>query len=310
MKGKIGIMVFLVAICALMGPASAATVSIPAGSSNTDIQTAINGASSGDTISFASGTYTGISLTINKNLNMLGNGANLVGSGSSIMNIAGTSGVTINGFNININSVSGDGITGSSVTNCIIDNNNITNGGDAINIFSMYKNLTITHNTITNMVSNYGDAISLVNHDLNLETTTQTNVSDNVIDNAIFGIFLGGNFNGTVSGNTITNTQVGMNLTGKHNASLGSLNANIVNNVISGISMEAPNIVYLNLSSNNITQLGSTGYSILINQYYHKDGSMYITYNNFTNNVSADFRHQANTWSNNFLNGVAYPQFP
>ena len=312
MKTKnLGVVVFLVALACMMGPASAATVNVDPSMSNTAIQNDITGATAGDTINFAPGTYNGISLTITKALNMVGNGANLVGSGSSIMTISSTTGLNITGFNININSNSANGITGSSVVSCNIKNNTITNGGDAINIFSMYKDLTVDNNTITTMTTKHGDAISLVNHDANLETATTSRVTNNVIDNAIYGIFLGGNFNGTVSGNTITNTQIGMNITGKHNASLGQLNASIVNNVISGIAMEAPHIMYLNLSGNTINGLGSTGYSILNTTnggiaYYHKDGTISVTNNNFTAPVFTTFYNQADVWDGNLLNGNPY----
>ena len=311
---KMGIVVFLVALSLLMGPASATTY-INQGDSNSVIQGKLNAAPVGDEVIFESGPldYTGISLTINKALNLVGNGVTLIGSGSSIFTITGTSGVTINGFNININNTSADGITGSSVTNAIIENNNITNGDDAINIFSMYKNLTIQNNRITGM--NAGrDGISLVNHDKNLETTTTTKIRDNFIDGTDYGIFLGGNFNGTISGNTITNCPYGMNITGKHNASLGSLNADIVDNIISGIAMEAPNVNYLNLDGNNISELSSTGYSILNTTYngiayYNKTGTISVTNNNFTAPVFDAFRTGADTWDNNLLNGVDYPQW-
>lgn len=311
---KMSIVVLLVTLSLLMGPVSAKTINVDSSMTNVQIQGNITAASSGDTINFAPGNYNGVSLTINKALNMIGNGANLIGSGSSIMTISNTNGLNISGFNININSTACDGITGSSVVSCQIKNNTITNGGDAINIYSMYKDLTIDNNTITNMVSNFGDAISLVNHDLNLETTTTSRVTNNVINNAVFGIFLGGNFNGTVSGNTITNTQYGMNITGKHNASLGSLNANITNNVISGIAMEAPHIVYLNLNGNTINGLGSTGYSILNTTYngiayYHKDGTISVTNNNFTAPVFDQFRSDSDTWENNLLNGEEYSKW-
>lgn len=300
---KVGLVVFLVAVSLAMGSASAATYIEDPGTSSADIQSDINSASSGDIIYFNPGAYSGISLTINKALNMQGNGASITGSGSSpVMTITGTTGLNITGFNININSNATSGIYGSSVISCKIENNNITNGGDAINIFMLYKDLTINNNRITNMVNSHGDAISLVNHDANLETTTTTRVTNNVIDNAIYGIFLGGNFNGTVSGNSITNTQYGMNITGKHTASLGSLNAVISNNNVTGISMENPNVVYLNLTGNNIYQLSSTGYSILTNSYFAKNsttGYITVTNNNLVYPVSQSFQDATNIANGN-----------
>ena len=299
---KVGLVVFLVAVSLAMGSASAATTyDEPAGTSSADIQSDINVADPGDIIYFHPGTYSGISLTINKALNMEGNGATLVGNGNKVMTITGTTGLNITGFNININSNAASGIYGSNVISCRIENNNITNGGDAINIFQLYKDLTINNNHITNMVNSHGDAISLVNHDANLETTTTTRVTNNVIDNAIYGIFLGGNFNGTVSGNSITNTQYGMNITGKHTADLGSLNAVISNNNVTGIAMENPNVVYLNMNNNIIGQLSTSGYSVLTNSYFAKNstGTISVTNNVFNYPVTTAFRNSANTWTGN-----------
>ncbi len=298
---KVGLVVFLVAVSLAMGSASAVNV-YPSMSSD-DIQDVIDNAAAGDTINFVNtGTdYTDISLTINKALNMEGNGATIVGNGSAVMTITGTTGLNITGFNININSNAASCIYGSNVISCRIENNNITNGGDAINIFQLYKDLTINNNHITNMVNKHGDAISLVNHDANLETTTTTRVTNNVIDNAIYGIFLGGNFNGTVSGNSITNTQYGMNITGKHTANLGSLNAVISNNNITGIAMENPNVVYLSMDNNIIGQLSTSGYSVLTNSYFAKNstGTISVTNNVFNYPVTTAFRNSANTWTGN-----------
>ena len=307
-KNKLGIVVFLVALAFMMGPASAAEVPITSDMTNAEIQDAIDGAAAGDTINFETGTYNNISLTINKALNMVGNSATIFGNGSAVMTITGTTGLNITGFNININSNAASGIYGSSVISCRIENNNITNGGDAINIFQLYKDLTINNNHITNMVNKHGDAISIVNHDANLETTTTSRITNNVIDNAIYGIFLGGNFNGTVSGNSITNTQYGMNITGKHTASLGSLNAVISNNNVTGIAMENPNVVYLNMNNNIIYNLGTSGYTVLTNSYFAKTGTINVTNNIFQSSVTPAFHGNATTWSGNtYLNGNPYP---
>jgi hypothetical protein len=302
-KNKLGIVVFLVALAFMMGPASAAQVDVDPTMTNDEIQGYIDDAAAGDTINFQNtGTaYTGISLTINKALNMVGNGATIIGNGSAVMTITGTTGLNITGFNININSNAASCIYGSNVISCKIENNNITNGGDAINIFQLYKDLTINNNHITNMVNKHGDAISIVNHDANLETATTSRITNNVIDNAIYGIFLGGNFNGTVSGNSITNTQYGMNITGKHTANLGSLNAVISNNNITGIAMENPNVVYLNMNNNIIGQLSTSGYSVLTNSYFAKNstGTISVTNNVFNYPVTTAFRNSANTWTGN-----------
>ena len=271
MKTKnLGIVVFLVAIAVTMGSASAATVNVNSGMTNTQIQTAITNAAAGDTINFASGTYNGIYLTVNKALNLVGNGATLVGSGTSILTITGTTGWLNNGFNININNPSADGITGQNVYSCSIQNNNITNGDDGINIYKQYGNITINNNRVTSM-NDARDGISLVN--CVSQTSTSTSVTNNVVDGMDYGIFIGGYFRGLISNNNLTNIgTTGMTITGKNAATTGNLYANITNNYITstgvGISMENPDVIYLNLTGNTVSS-GSA--SLFKGTYYNLD---------------------------------------
>ena len=286
MKTKnLGIVVFLVAIAVTMGSASAATVNVDSSMSNTAIQNYITGATAGDTINFAPGTYTGIHLTVSKALNLVGNGATLIGSGTSILTISG-SGISINSFNININNTGADGITGQNVYNCNIQNNNITNGDDGINIFKQYGNLTINNNRVTNM-NDARDGISLVNC-VSQETSTSTTVTNNVIDGMDYGIFIGGHFRGTISGNTLTNIgTTGMELTIKQG--VGNLYANITyNNVTTaGTGMSfGTNTYYLYLHNNTIS---STGDSIAKSSDYYVDNDLNIDVGgNTCNNAVAD----------------------
>lgn len=307
---KLGIVVFLVTMSLMMGSASAVTTyNVNPTMSNAQIQSIIdNNAVSGDTINFLPGTYNGIALTINKGLNMEGNGATVVGSGTSIFTITGSSGASIKSFNININDTGADGITGSSVYNCVIENNTITNGDDGVNIFMQYGNLTINNNTITDMDAGR-DGISLVNHNslANLDSIVASTITNNKIYNVEYGMFIGGNFKGDITGNDITGTTAGMNITGKKAATNGILSASILNNNIEGIAMECPNVQYLSLDNNAISQLGSTGYSILTNDYFVKTGSISVTNNPFTSPVTASFMGNATTWTGNTLNGNPYP---
>jgi hypothetical protein len=271
---KLGIVVFLVAVSLAMGSASATDVT--SSMTNTQIQNAIDTDTSG-TINFAPGTYTGVYLTTTKSLNFVGNGAVLVGDGShNVLTISSTTGTNITGFVVNVNGLK-NGITGQYVYNCRIENNTIRNGGDAINIYKQYGSLTINNNTINNMSTSYGDGISLVNC-LNAETSTSTTVTNNVIDDTDYGIFLGGYFKGTVTGNTLTNIgATGMNITGKNAATTGNLYANITNNDITsngiGISMENPDVVYLNLTGNTVSS-GSD--SLHKGYYYYRDPSIQL----------------------------------
>lgn len=304
---KIGILVFFLGLSLMMGPVSAET-HVNSNMNNSAIQAVLNDPNTSEPIIFDAGTYNGIHLTLSNGLNLIGNGATIIGDGTSIFTITGTSGVTINNFAININSTSGgDGITGKNVLNCVIENNNITKGDDAINIFQSYKNLTIQNNRVSDMNSGR-DGVSLVNHNsTNKETTTSTRIINNTIADVAYGIFLGGNFQGTVSGNIIPSTSYGMNITGEQATTNGILNANITYNTIPGIAMECPHVQSLTLDHNTIGQLSNTGYSILNNTAFNKDGNIQITNNDFGIQVTNYFYNIADIWENNTLNGQPYP---
>ena len=301
----------LMVVALAIGPASAATVPVNSSMSNTAIQTAITNANSGDTIYFEPGTYNGISLSTSKALNFVGNEVELIGDGTNpVFTISSSNGVSITGFTINVNAFK-NAITGSNVYNCNIENNTIENGGEGINIYQSYQNLTIKNNTINNMSTHYGDGISLVNCGTP-ETTTSTKITNNIVSNINYGIFLGGYFTGTVSGNTISNSAIaGMNITGKHSPTTGSLNANITDNTIPGMAMENPNVICLYLNNNTIGQVGSSGYSVLTNSYFTKDpsGTITVTNNAFDYPVDDTFKAVADEdlWSGNTLNGRSYP---
>lgn len=353
MKTKnLGVVVFLVAIAVTMGSASATTYTVNSSMTNTAIQGVITNANSGDIIQFKAGTYTGISLNINKALtlqNYLGT-VTIKGdtSKSAVFNVLNTAGVTIKGFTINGSSVrdyillnnvnsstitnnvfnnnvngtsavyittgyglnianntmnmfgygKNTGIAGYSIYNTIIKNNTLLSGGDAMNIYQAYGNLTITNNTINHMALKHGDGISIINCGTP-ETSTSTSITNNKIDDTLYGIFIGGYFKGTVSGNTVTNTPVGMNITGKDAATSGNLNASILNNNVTGMAMENPDVVYLNLTGNTINQLNTTGYSVLTNSYYSAPGDVYVTNNIFNSPVTTAFRNSADVWTGN-----------
>jgi hypothetical protein len=307
-KSKLGILILLVTIGSFIGSASAADV--PSGSSNSDIQTILNNAAVGENINFASGaTFTGIHLNCSKALNLIGNGATLVGTGSNhVLDISSANGININGFTININgNMAYDGITGSNVYNFVIANNEIMNGEDAINIFKLYENATITGNSISNMSSTgtNGDGISLVNHDtaLNITTYNPSTVTNNMISDATYGIFIGGNFKGTISTNTITDcSAMGMNITGKKAVTNGKLYANITQNDIEntplGIEFEHPYVQYLFFDS-NIINSNTCNISTNSNYNYPSNRIITVTYNEFGSSYTSSFYNSATNWANN-----------
>ena len=342
----------------VIGPVSAATIIIQPSYSNSLIQSKINGANSGDTISFQPGTYTGISLKIIKGLSLTANGAVTLNGASTgpIFNVSNTVGVTINGFNMNSGAPSGSNIddidltnvnsssvtnnnftntlnntngiyminvynlnilnnrfsmytnglssdrgtciAGYSLFNTVINSNTLLKGSEGMNLYNQYQNLTVTNNHVSNIAGHYGDGISITNC-AGAENATTSTVANNVINNVTEGIFIGGEFNGTVSSNNVTNTPIGMNITGKNQASQGSLNANILNNIVSGISMECPNVIYLNLTGNTVNQLGATGFSLNTTAnkgtiYFAKNsaipGYIYVTNNYFGYPVAQNFQ--------------------
>jgi parallel beta-helix repeat protein len=303
-KSRLGILILLVTIGSFMGSASAADV--PSGSSNSDIQTILNNAAVGENINFASGaTFTGIHLNCSKALNFVGNGATLVGDGSNnVLTISSSNGIKINGLTINVNGYK-NGITGSNVINGVIENNTIINGGDAINIYMTYENLTINNNTINNMSTSYGDGISLVNHNtaLNITSYNPSTVTNNQISDVTYGIFLGGNFKGTVSDNILTDcSAIGMNITGKKAATNGILYANITNNDISntplGVELENPHVQYLFFDRNIID---SDTCNVSTNSYYNypSDRIIIVTNNEFGSSYTTAFYNSHTIWADN-----------
>jgi len=72
---------------ALVGPVSAATLNVAAGSTSQQIQDIIDAAAIGDTIVFAPGEYTDIKIKINKTLDLMGNGAIIKGINETDTNI-------------------------------------------------------------------------------------------------------------------------------------------------------------------------------------------------------------------------------
>ena len=101
-KNKMSVLVLLLVLIVAVGPVSAANVN--PSMTNAQIQSVINNAVSGSTITFTSGNYNGISLNITKPLKLVSNGAaTLIGTGNdgAVLNVLNTAGVIINGFTIN-----------------------------------------------------------------------------------------------------------------------------------------------------------------------------------------------------------------
>lgn len=273
-------------------------LNITTGSNFTDINAKIaDGIYSGYQFNFENDTYENFSMVTGDNNKFVGNGATLVGSTDNLFTITNSSGIIITGFNMNINNSTKAAIYGSGVKDVEITNNVIYGGKDGINIFQTYENVSIIGNTISGVTR---DAISLVNHknftDAEWNAWSSSIVSNNNITGGQYAMFFGGNFKGTISGNTITNSTYGMQFAGKKNETNGKLYANIYGNTMSGvqtgIDMNHPSVVYLNMYFNNIVTVNPTvNYAISCNSYFTNatHGSIYVNLNNLNGLVKQSF---------------------
>ena len=209
---------------ALVGPVSAATLNVAAGSTSQQIQDIIDTAAIGDTIIFAPGEYTDIKIKINKTLDLMGNGAIIKGINETDTNIftiiaegdADGSNSKIEGFeffllNNNITSGSKTKSTGYAINldrvNNIVVNNVTSHDGKAAvyngNSFNtLIENCTFTDDymksysvhimggeniTVRNStISGAMDAISIASGAKNVY------VDGNTFLNNDFGAFFGG----------------------------------------------------------------------------------------------------------------------
>ena len=256
---------------------------------SSEINDAIDYVSSngGGTVTFATGTYNNMALTLKnntalvaeENVFLLGNGVNHVIEVQNVENF------TITGFSIDVNYVSGSnynvtGIHGSFATNGLIYGNTIYDGFDGININKKYDNLTIENNEIYAMTR---DGVSLANpqNNDNYNTIIGANIINNRIRTSNFGIFIGGTFKGNISNNNIRYSHCGIQFLGKPYNNTGHLITNISGNsivsVTTGIQLFNPDVIYLNVTSNEIeTYNYYSGYTIQTNGNFSKSTNGFI----------------------------------
>lgn len=264
------------------------------------------------TVNFQEGNYYNFTILGKDNVKLSGDNAILIGNGVNyIIDLTDTTGCSITGFTLLINSNTSNAISGSNVNNCLIENNTIMNGGDAINIFKYYTNVTVNNNTIQNMSGKFGDAISLVNHNttIDMDNWIGATITNNIIDSVTYGIFLGGNAKGTISGNVINDATEGMHFQGKKAETNGQLNLTVsynnLTNVITGIEMDHPNVLAFNMFHNNITCADiNNDFSINTNNYFGAEDNIEVTYNNLDGKVSSTFVDATTTANNNTGTGA------
>lgn len=228
----------------LASPVSAATTyTVDSSMNNAQIQAKIDAASSGDTISFTSGTYNNVNLTINKTLNLIGNGAvlNSININNSVIftitasgDVEG-SGTTIQGFELNNLNSSPSASYGycidlERVNNIVINNITAHNGKAAVycngaqnvlikdsGFYYQYNNNSnkqcqpyavniMGGNNITvenNTINGANDGVSMASGAANVYVT------NNAISNCSYAAFWGGGIsNITIANNLINNWTV------------------------------------------------------------------------------------------------------
>ena len=254
----------------------------------------------GGTVTFSSGTYYNMNLTLKSNVALLADGAvYLVGNRQNhVIEVANVENFTISGFSIDARYIEGissnvSAIHGSFATNGVIKNNVLYEGYNGININKKYDNLTIENNTI--MGVRY-DGISLANPQNNdyYDTIIGVTLRNNDISSGSYGIFIGGTFKGSISDNKIRYSNCGIQFLGKPDATSGHLNATLYNNNISyvsvGIEMFHPDVRYLNLTSNYISVYSPNyDYAISTNGDYDEDANPILVNNTIYGLISSDF---------------------
>ena len=202
----------------MANPVSAATThTVHVGTSNADIQSLINSASSGDTIIFEAGTYNDINLTINKALNLVGNGAvlNSINQNNSVniltitVNGADGSGSTVQGFIFNLTNSSASLATGyainlDGVSNIVINNITSYNGKSAVYCGGA-SNVLIKDSTLTYQYNDNNNK-QCQPYALNIQGGNNITFENNTVNGANDGVSMaGGAANVYVLNNTLSN---------------------------------------------------------------------------------------------------------
>jgi len=291
-KGGIITTMFLISLLVVINPVSAAVHHVYSGQS---IQTAINSASSGDTIYVHAGTYNE-NLTIGKDLSLIGDGAfvtTIDGSGA-VISVNGVV-VNISGFTvrngiygiycynnasgtITNNTITGNtlyGIVNVSSSNPTITNNTIT--GSQSGIYNSSSSPTITNNTITgnqlNGIHNSSSSPTITNNTITgnqlngiHNSSSSPTITNNTITGNQYGIY------NSSSSPTITNNTITAN---RHGIANYSSSPTITNNTVTGNSGEGidnrsssnPTITNNIISSNSSNGIYDDGTGTHINTY-------------------------------------------
>ena len=242
----------------IASPVSAATVyTVDSSMTNAQIQAKIDGASSGDTISFASGTYNDINLTINKKLDLIGNGAviNSINTSNSVIftvianNSVDASGTTVQGFELNNLNSSPDSLTGygidlEKVSNIIINNITAYNGKSAV--YSGSANNVLIKNCSFYYQYNNNSNSNCKPYGVNIQSGNNVTVQNSTINGANDGVSMaGGVTNVYVLNNALSNCSYAAFWGG--GVSNITFANNLINNwTVEGLGLEkAANLTYI-----------------------------------------------------------------
>ncbi|MCW7080468.1 MAG: right-handed parallel beta-helix repeat-containing protein [Candidatus Methanospirare jalkutatii] len=251
------------------------------------IQSAVNAASTGDTIIVRDGLYKE-HVIVNKQLTIKSERgyANCVvnGEGSDVFALY-ADGIRIEGFTI---TGGRHGIFINSNNNSISNNNISSNNEDGIYIPSSNNNIISN-----NIISNNDDGISLWYSNNNC-------ISDNIISNNNNGTYIYHSNNNSISNNNILNNGYGIYL--EYSNGTNILNNNISNNGC-GIYLW-----YSNKSSISYNNISYNGYGIILGWcYYGYSNENSISYNNISyNGFSIVIYGSGNIISNNNISSNYY----
>jgi parallel beta-helix repeat protein len=207
--GGVIVLAFLISTLTVVPPASAGTAHVYSGGS---IQTAVDGASSGDTIYVHAGTYNE-NLTITKDLSLIGDGMSVTtidGSTPSPL----THAITVDGAVVNISGFTiteaVDGVRYTDGASGTIADNTISGYGHGI--YNHSSSPTITNNTIQSGIYNFSQSSPMITANTITGCTrgiynhsSSPTITNNTITGNEYGIY-NHSSSPTITNNTITVT--------------------------------------------------------------------------------------------------------
>ena len=259
----------------------------------TEIQDAVDAATSGDTIIVYPGTYTE-NIDVNKDHLTIQseNGAEVTiveaaNSNDNVFDVRADY-VEISGFTVqNATGELKDGVRLDNVHYCNISSNNVTGNYEGIYLYSSSSN-TLTNNTALN--NNLG---------IWLSSSSSNTLTNNTASNNNYGIYLRASSDNTLINNTPSNnTQRGICLYSSNNNTLTSNTAS--NNTLLGIDLE--------LSSNNTLTSNTASNNTFSGIWLYSSSNNTLTNNTVSNNnwygIDLELSSNNTIYLNNFIHNT------